>query len=100
MKTPVNVAITGAAGQIGYALAFRVASGQMLGPDQPALCYALRGLVYTQIEVTGPTRDLHSGEFGGAVFGDLEQALGLIEEAGILERNAHGGGERFQQANI
>jgi len=34
MKTPVNVAITGAAGQIGYALAFRVASGQMLGPDQ------------------------------------------------------------------
>ena len=35
MKTPVNVAITGAAGQIGYALAFRVASGQLLGPDQP-----------------------------------------------------------------
>jgi malate dehydrogenase len=35
MKTPVNVAITGAAGQIGYALAFRVASGQMLGADQP-----------------------------------------------------------------
>jgi malate dehydrogenase len=35
MKTPVNVAITGAAGQIGYALAFRVASGAMLGPDQP-----------------------------------------------------------------
>src|SRR5947208_11589196 len=35
MKTPVNVAITGAAGNIGYALAFRVASGAMLGPDQP-----------------------------------------------------------------
>ncbi len=35
MKTPVNVAITGAAGQIGYALAFRVASGALLGPDQP-----------------------------------------------------------------
>jgi len=35
MKQPVNVAITGAAGQIGYALAFRVASGAMLGPDQP-----------------------------------------------------------------
>ncbi len=32
MKQAVNVAITGAAGQIGYALAFRVASGQMLGP--------------------------------------------------------------------
>lgn len=35
MKKPVTVAITGAAGQIGYALAFRVASGQMLGADQP-----------------------------------------------------------------
>ena len=35
MKKPVNVTITGAAGQIGYALAFRVASGQMLGADQP-----------------------------------------------------------------
>jgi len=35
MKKPVTVTITGAAGQIGYALAFRVASGQLLGPDQP-----------------------------------------------------------------
>jgi malate dehydrogenase len=35
MKQPLNVAITGAAGQIGYALAFRVAAGDMLGPDQP-----------------------------------------------------------------
>jgi len=35
MKTPINVAITGAAGQIGYALAFRVASGALLGQDQP-----------------------------------------------------------------
>ncbi len=35
MKPPITVTITGAAGQIGYALAFRVASGAMLGPDQP-----------------------------------------------------------------
>jgi malate dehydrogenase len=35
MKKPVTVTITGAAGQIGYALAFRVASGHMLGADQP-----------------------------------------------------------------
>ena len=41
MKTPVNVAITGGAGQIGYALAFRVASGQMLGPDQPVNLHLL-----------------------------------------------------------
>lgn len=34
-KTPVNVTVTGAAGNIGYALLFRIASGAMLGPDQP-----------------------------------------------------------------
>jgi malate dehydrogenase len=41
MKSAVNVAITGAAGQIGYALAFRVASGQMLGSDQPVNLHLL-----------------------------------------------------------
>jgi len=35
MKSPVRVAVTGAAGQIGYALLFRIASGEMLGKDQP-----------------------------------------------------------------
>ena len=34
-KTPIRIAVTGAAGQIGYALVFRIASGQMFGPDQP-----------------------------------------------------------------
>jgi malate dehydrogenase len=41
MKPALNVAITGAAGQIGYALAFRVASGQLLGPDQPVNLHLL-----------------------------------------------------------
>jgi len=41
MKHAVNVAITGAAGQIGYALAFRVASGQMFGPEQPVNLHLL-----------------------------------------------------------
>jgi malate dehydrogenase len=41
MKSPLNVAITGAAGQIGYALAFRVASGAMLGTDQPVNLHLL-----------------------------------------------------------
>jgi malate dehydrogenase len=41
MKPAVNVAITGAAGQIGYALAFRVASGQIFGPDQPVNLHLL-----------------------------------------------------------
>jgi malate dehydrogenase len=41
MKTPVRVTITGAAGQIGYQLAFRIASGQMLGSEQPVLLQLL-----------------------------------------------------------
>jgi len=41
MKNPVRVTITGAAGQIGYQLAFRIASGQMLGPDQPIILQLL-----------------------------------------------------------
>ncbi|HKT74709.1 MAG TPA: malate dehydrogenase [Steroidobacteraceae bacterium] len=41
MKPALNVAITGAAGQIGYALAFRVASGQLLGADQPVNLHLL-----------------------------------------------------------
>ncbi|MCA1799542.1 MAG: malate dehydrogenase [Xanthomonadaceae bacterium] len=41
MKKPVRITITGAAGQIGYALAFRVAAGEMLGPDQPVILQLL-----------------------------------------------------------
>jgi malate dehydrogenase len=41
MTDPVRVAVTGAAGQIGYALLFRIASGQMLGEDQPVLLQLL-----------------------------------------------------------
>ena len=41
MKKPVHVTITGAAGQIGYQLAFRIASGQMLGADQPVVLQLL-----------------------------------------------------------
>ena len=41
MKKPVKVAITGAAGQIAYSLIFRVASGSLLGPDQPVIMQLL-----------------------------------------------------------
>jgi malate dehydrogenase len=41
MKAPVRVAVTGAAGQIGYSLVFRIASGEMLGPDQPVILQML-----------------------------------------------------------
>ncbi len=39
MTTPIRVAVTGAAGQIGYSLLFRIASGQVFGPDQPVILH-------------------------------------------------------------
>ena len=41
MKAPVRVAVTGAAGQISYSLLFRIAAGEMLGPDQPVILQLL-----------------------------------------------------------
>jgi malate dehydrogenase len=41
MKKPVRVAVTGSAGQIAYSLIFRIASGEMLGPDQPVILHLL-----------------------------------------------------------
>ncbi|MDB6175803.1 MAG: malate dehydrogenase [Chthoniobacteraceae bacterium] len=41
MKAPIRVAITGAAGQIGYSLLFRIASGSMFGPDQPVILHLI-----------------------------------------------------------
>ena len=40
-KAPMRVAVTGAAGQIGYSLLFRIASGEMLGKDQPVILQLL-----------------------------------------------------------
>ncbi|MEN9471534.1 MAG: malate dehydrogenase [Candidatus Aquirickettsiella gammari] len=40
-KKPIRIAVTGAAGQIGYALLFRIASGQMFGPEQPVILHLL-----------------------------------------------------------
>lgn len=41
MKAPIRVAVTGAAGQIGYALIFRIASGAVFGPDQPVILHLI-----------------------------------------------------------
>jgi malate dehydrogenase len=41
MKSPLRVAVTGAAGQIGYSLLFRIASGSMFGPDQPVILHLI-----------------------------------------------------------
>ena len=51
-KKPVRVAVTGAAGQIGYALLFRIASGEMLGKDQPVILQLL------EVPVVGPQNAL------------------------------------------
>ena len=41
MNSPIKVAVTGAAGQIGYSLVFRIASGAMFGPDQPVALHLI-----------------------------------------------------------
>src|SRR3982074_1302791 len=41
MKIPIRVAVTGAAGQIGYSLLFRIASGAMFGPNQPVILHLI-----------------------------------------------------------
>ena len=41
MSNPIRVAITGAAGQIGYSLLFRIASGAMFGPNQPVILHLI-----------------------------------------------------------
>jgi len=41
MKTPIRVAVTGAAGQNGYALLLRIASGAMFGPDKPVILHLI-----------------------------------------------------------
>jgi len=47
--------------------ALLVSDTTMLGKGVPSVCYGLRGLCYFEIEITGPTVDLHSGSFGGGV---------------------------------
>jgi malate dehydrogenase len=77
MKSPLKVAVTGAAGQIGYSLVFRIASGEMFGPDQPITLHlieipaaldALEGVVmelhdcaFPLLQSVVPTADLDEG---------------------------------------
>ena len=73
MKPPVRVAITGAAGQIGYQLCFRIAAGDMLGPDQP---------VILQLLEIPPALDALSGvimELNDCAFPLLDGAIGTAD---------------------
>lgn len=84
-KSPVNVAITGAAGQIGYALAFRIASGQMLGEDQPINLHlleitpalpALQGVVMELNDCAFPTLNkVVATDDANVAFKDCDVAL-------------------------
>jgi malate dehydrogenase len=85
MKKPVTVTITGAAGNIGYALAFRVASGQMLGVDQPinlnlleipAASAAVQGVVMELNDCAFPTlNQVTAGSDARVAFKDCDFAL-------------------------
>jgi malate dehydrogenase len=85
MKKPVTVTITGAAGHIGYALAFRVASGQMLGTDQPVNLHlleitpalpALSGVVMELSDCAFPTlQRVVATDDASAAFRDCDYAM-------------------------
>ncbi len=78
-----------AAGRLACDLAL-VSDTSMFGPGQPSVLYGLKGLLYTEVEVRGAGRDLHSGTFGGAVanplnvLGSLLAALRDPEDGRIL----------------
>ena len=55
-----------------------VSDSSMYGPGRPALTYGLRGLVYLELKVTGPNRDLHSGTYGGGVQNPLNALATII----------------------
>ena len=99
MKDPVRVAITGAAGQIGYSLLFRVASGAMLGPDQPVILSlleitpamdALQGVVMELEDCAFPTlAGIVPTDDANVAFGDVNYALlvGSVPRKEGMERS-------------
>lgn len=106
MKAPVRVVVTGAAGQIGYALLFRIASGDMLGKDQPVILHlleitpALPGLAGVVMELNDCAFPLLHGvvatDDANVAFKDANYALLVgarprgpgMERKDLLEANA------------
>ena len=105
MKSPVRVAVTGAAGQIGYSLLFRIAAGDLLGPDQPVtlqmleITPALQGLEGVAMELDDCAFPLLAGSVrtddAEVAFGDADIAFLVgsrprskgMERADLLEAN-------------
>ena len=85
MTTPVRITVTGAAGQIGYGILFRIASGQMLGPDTPVILQllevtpALGALNGVKMELDdfayAPLVDVITTDDANIAFGDADIAL-------------------------
>ena len=106
MSTPLHIAVTGAAGQIGYALVFRIASGAMLGPDQPVVLQlleippamdALRGVVMELDDCAFPLlHGIVATDDPNAAFKDVDIALLVgsrprgpgMERSDLLSANA------------
>src|SRR5690606_1335122 len=105
MNTPKRVAVTGAAGQIGYSLLFRIASGEMLGPDQPVILQmleippamdALKGVAMELEDCAFPLlHDMVLSSDAKEAFADADAALLVgamprkagMERADLLEAN-------------
>ncbi len=108
MKQPVRVAVTGAAGQIGYSLLFRIASGEMLGKDQPVILQllevpvekaqqALKGVIMELDDCAFPLLvDVIGTDDPNVAFKDADYALLVgarprgpgMERADLLQENA------------
>ena len=106
MTAPVRIAVTGAAGQIGYALVFRIASGAMLGPEQPVILQlleippamdALRGVVMELDDCAFPLpRGVVATDDPNVAFAEADVALLVgsrprgpgMERSDLLEANA------------
>ena len=107
-KAPVRVTVTGPAGQIGYSILFRIASGAMLGPDQPIILNllersnpqsqsALKGVMMELADCAFPLlHDMTATDDPNAAFEDTQYALLIgarargpgMERADLLEANA------------
>lgn len=95
MTSPVRVAVTGAAGQIGYSLLFRIANGDLLGPDQPVILH-LVDLPQAENACRGVVMELEDCAFpllkGTLVTSDYEKGFGDIDIAMLVGSKPRGPG--------